>query len=1102
MSKLSSLLTLLVLFLATIVAAYAQAPGGTVLGTVKDESGAVIPNANITITNKATGLTRTVTTNSDGLYSAPALQPGDYEVRAEMQGFRTLLREATVTAGGNITVDMAMVLGEARQVVTVEAAASQINYESHTVQGVIDRQTIEDLPLNGRSALQVASLEPGVTIQAGSTSQFNAIVNISVFGDNAGATGGSGVGILMTVDGGTINDEMEGGTSMNFSQEVVQEFQLQQNSFDLSTGIGASGAMNIVTRSGSNDFHGSGYFFYRDHNMAAYPLLQRNPLFPDPFFVRRNPGFWLGGPVKKDKLFFFFNYEYLNQTSVVLAQQDLPSLQSLSGAFPTPYHYNFITARFDYRISPKNTLFVRYSHDGNFGVGPYYGSPLPSANNTNQNWSDQSIMGLTTVITPTLVSDLRFQYHYWENNVLDVTSANCPNCIGLGLPSILAAIPSGTFIGGTNVNSPQLRQARAYELKDGLSWQKGTHRLSFGMDYEHMKTKVAPWDYCNPGCDYVFAPEAIEALGLGPLQNALFPNLPTQVTTTQDLLNLPVLNLGQSIYSGTGVGNGTFPGLYDHGQGGSNQRLHPYFQDSWKIRPNLTINFGLAYDLETGLFYSNLALPQYLAPILEGHTGGEPYGLGATQPNKKDFSPALGFAWALGKDKKTVIRGGGGIYWDTQPIWQHFREGSSIGPPGDGRSTLAASAFTNTIPGIVDLNTQSVLPVGAPIPLGALTTMTLGQFISVVNQELPGITAQLAPIPPASGPYSVTGIDLAKQGIEIYPSHFPLLRSYQTSLGVQRDLGHEMVLTVDWARRQGENTNLGEVDVNHFTRYINGVQTPVIPICSTSQYFVPGQECSTGAVTMWTPEGRSVYDGLLVKLNKRFSHHFNFVASYALQKNLGEDASQNPLNFMAGYGPTPGLGKQNLNIAGTVQLPWGFTLTMNSSILTRPPATAYIPGDILGTGDSNGAGTAISTLVPGLQFDCFGYSCGKGTLTKAVAEYNATYAGKTAPNGSVNPYAFVPSDFQFSDPTISQDFRLTKTFTVKERYKFAIFGEVFNAFNISNLLYSSYVLGTSNSLSTPPAPGSNTYGQPNNRTANIFGSGGPRSFQIGGRFSF
>jgi hypothetical protein len=274
----------------------------------------------------------------------------------------------------------------------------------------------------------------------------------------------------------------------------------------------------------------------------------------------------------------------------------------------------------------------------------------------------------------------------------------------------------------------------------------------------------------------------------------------------------------------------------------------------------------------------------------------------------------------------------------------------------------------------------------------------------------------------------------------------------------------------------------------------------VIPICSPSQYFVPGQECSTGAVTMWTPEGRSVYDGLLVKLNKRFSHHFFFVASYALQKNLGEDASQDPLNFMAGYGPTYGLGKQDLNIAGTVQLPWGFTLTVNSQILSRAPETAYITGDILGTGDSNGAGTAISTLVPGLQFNCFGYSCGKQALINAVSTYNSTYAGKPEPDGTIAPYAYVPKDFQFGDPTISQDFRVTKTFTVKERYKFAVFGEVFNAFNIANLQYTSFNLGTSSAPNSPPP--SNQYGQPSNRTANIFGSGGPRAFQVGGRFSF
>ena len=1095
--------------------AYAQAPTGTILGTVTDNSGGVIPGAKITLTNKATNVARATVTNAEGFYSAPALPPGDYEVRAEGQGFRTLVRDATVVTGGNTTVDMNMTLGEARQVVSVEAATAQVNYESNTVQGVIERQTIQDLPLNGRSALQLASLEPGVSIQPGSTSQFNAIVNISVFGDNAGATGGSGVGILMTADGGTINDEMEGGTSLNLSQEVVQEFQLSQNTFDLSTGIGASGALNIVTRSGTNALHGSGYFFFRDHNMAAYPLLARNPLFTDPFFARRNPGFSVGGPIKKDKLFFFVNYEHLSQTAVTLVQEDLPSLQALNGAYANPYHYNLFTARFDYRVSPKNTLFVRYTHDGNAGFGPYFGTPVPSNMNFNNNWSDQSIMGLTTVVTPTLVNDFRFQYHYWQNNVTDATAAQCQApCIGTGLPALLTALPSATFLAGTSVNSPQLRQARSFEWKDSMSWQKGTHRLAFGLDYEHMKTKVAPWDYCDPGCDYVFSPEFVQG-ALGDFTSQLFPNLPATITSNKDLLNLPILNLPSSIYSGTGVGNGTFPGLYQHDQGGLNQRFHPYIQDSWKIRPNFTLNYGLGYDLETGLFYSNLPLPNYLAPILEGQTNGVPYGLNATQPNKRDFSPSIGFAWALGKDKKTVIRAGGGIYWDTQPIWQHFREGAAIGPPGDGRTTLAASAFTNTIPGILVISAEGIkpLPVGAPLPLGAFTTMTLGQFLQVVNQQLPTLQQQLTPIPPPGGSYSVTGIDIAKQGVEIYPSHFPLLRSYQTNIGVQRDLGHDMALSVDWARRQGENSNLGELDLNRFTRYINGVQTPVIPMCTPDQYYKPGQECSTGSITFWVPEGRTVYDGLLVKLSKRVSHGFNFIASYAMQKSLVEDPTQNLGNYFSGYGPTPGLPRHNLNVAGTVSLPLGFTLSINSSIMSRTPQEPLIPGvDILGNGTANGGNTALSIVSPGNQFNCFGYSCGKSELVKAVSYFNANWAGKTGGDGNSVPQVVIPRDFQFGDPTFAQDFRLAKNFSFKERYKLSVFGEFFNAFNIANLTYPNFTLDTlangctlTNGAFASCSGGatqSYAFGQPTNRTQSIFGSAGPRAIQLGGRITF
>jgi Carboxypeptidase regulatory-like domain len=1077
----------------TGAAIHAQAPTGTILGSVTDPSGAAVPNASITITQKSTGTERKAVTNAAGLYNAPALQAGDYQVRVEAPGFRTVERGATVQVGENTTVDLTMTVGAENQVVTVEAASAQVSYDSNTIQDVVNRQTIQELPLNGRSSLQLASLEPGVTVAAGSVAQFNAITNVVMFG-YGGATAGSGVGPITTMDGGTINDEMEGGTSMNFSQEVVQEFQISQVNFDAPTGISASGAINIVTRSGGNDFHGSAYFYYRDHNMAAYPGLQRLDIAPNPFFVRRNPGVWLGGPIKKDKIFFFANYEYLNQVSVLSEKEDLPSLQALNGIWGSPYHYNLLNIRLDDHISARHNLFVRYSHDGNQGFGPYALTPQPAEFNYNYNWSDQSIMGLTSIVTPNLVNDFRFQYHFWENNVTDSNPSDCQfPCIGYGLPSIFM-IGSSTYYTGTSVNSPQFRQARSFQWTDGMTWQKGKHRIRFGIDYEYMKTKVVPWDFCDPGCVYIFAPDYVRGLGLG----SFFPNLPATITSTADLLNLPIYNLPSSIYSGIGVGNGTFPGFYQHGQGGTNNRIHPYFTDSWRIRPDLTVNFGLGYFLETGLFYSNLALPQYLAPILEGQTGGVPYGLGATPSNKLDFAPQFGFAWNVAGDKKTVIRGGAGLYWDTQPIWQHFREGASIGPPGDGRTTLAGSAFTNIFPGIINFNTRGLLPVGAPLPLNALTTMTLGQFLQIVNQQLPALEQQLAPTPPANGPFSVTGIQLAKQGIEIYPSQFPLLRSYQTSIGIQRDLGHDMVLTVDWARRQGENVNLGELDLNRSARYINGVPAPVIPACRTSPDFNPNDECSTGSITFWVPEGRSVYDGMLAKLQKRFSHRFLFQASYALQKNLVENATVDLSNYFAGYGPN--LPRQNFNIAGTVNLPWGVRISLNSSIISSTPVTPVVSNvDLNGSGNTTFPITEAVPANMGLSYNCFNQGCGKSQLAAAVAYWNANLAGTKDARGSTIPALALPPDYGLGTPIFSQDFRVTKEFVVAEKYRFSAFGEVFNAFNIANLQYANVTLDPQ---AAPGTPQTYAFGQPTARLGQVFGSGGPRAFQVGARFQF
>ena len=188
---------------------------------------------------------------------------------------------------------------------------------------MITRQKIQEVPLNGRSFLQLAFLEPGVTVNPGTTSQYNSLFSVSILGGDTNKT-------AVSVDGGNIRNSIEGNTGMNFSQEVVQEFQLSSANFDLSTGITSVGSVNIVTRTGSNSYHGSAYFFFRDHNLAAYPGLKRNPLSPDPFFARRNPGFWVGGPIVKDRLFFFFNYEYMNQMQLFTVQPDLPTVAGLA----------------------------------------------------------------------------------------------------------------------------------------------------------------------------------------------------------------------------------------------------------------------------------------------------------------------------------------------------------------------------------------------------------------------------------------------------------------------------------------------------------------------------------------------------------------------------------------------------------------------------------------------------------------------------------------------------------------------------------------------------------------------------------------------------
>jgi hypothetical protein len=1034
--------------------AFAQAPIGAIAGRVTDPSGSVVVGATVTVTNKATGLKREMKSDHEGAFSAPALPAGEYEVRGQNPGFRQLIREAEVLTGSTTTVDLAMSVGAVSEEVTVEGAAAQIDYESHKIDGVIQREQIENLPLNGRSFLQLAFLEPGVGVGTQSLAQYNAQFGVSVLGGSSSMT-------AITVDGGNVRNAINGGTAQNFSQEVVQEFQISSVNFDLSTGIAAGGAVNIVSRSGGNKFHGSGYFFYRDHNMSAYPALSRDPFNPDPFFARRQSGFWVSGPIKKDKLFFFFNLENNNQDSVVTVQPTSTYFSNLAGNYASPYNGLQPSVKFDYRINDKHNLFLRYSHDGNNSFGPRGGANLPSNWLVNRNWADQSILGLTSTLTANLVSDFRFAYHYWNNRNLFPTENECRGCIGLGLPSI-SIQGSGVTVGNTT-NAPQGRDVRRYNIVENMTWQRGTHRMRFGGTIENSPFNGF-WAFGEPAAANVFGPDLLVA---NRIPIALW-GLPTKFTTNADLMKLPVAAFG------LGVGDPSQPPPYNAQNARNNRRYQFFWQDTWRVKPNFTLNYGLAWQFESTLTNHDLTKPALLAPLMD-----------SLEPTKQDwnnFTPSVGFAWNVGKDNKTVIRGGGGIYYDTRELSQRLNERAVIGPLGNGRQQLLSTAIPNPLPTIASPAPGALpaVPTGAPLFFTLPTGFTMATLMQILPQVKAQAEASLAN--PNPNDLSVRNINVTKQGTDLFQNSYPASYSRHLSLGVQREIMKDLVVTADFVDRHFFNQEIGAIDYNRYNR----VSGPVVPKCTGSQGSDPKANCSLGPIEFRAPVGRSDYKALLVKVDKRFAHRYQLTASYALTRQYGLNGINNLDNWFEGWGPQGG--RHGLNVSGIVDLPWKFQVSFINSMGSRGPYRPSVSGVDL---DGDGLDTSF---LPGWTVPDRNPT--KEKLEKAVAAWNAAYpdlANGQRPRTTRNqviPKLALPANYSFGENFFSQDLRVTKSFVFRENYKISVFGEGFNIFNIANL---GGISSTVNNAG---------FGVPTSRAGQVFGSGGPRAFQLGARFSF
>lgn len=1031
-----------------------QAPVGGITGTVYDESGAVVPAVQISITNKETGLLRNVTTNSAGVFSSSSLPAGVYEVKAEITGFRTLVREATVEVGGLTTVDLHLQIGEQKDVVTVESVTPQIEYERHTIDGVVNRQQIQNLPLNGRSFLQLAMLEPGVTVSSNALGQYNRAFDVSILGSDSDLT-------RITIDGASVRDSVTGGTQQNFSQEVVQEFQVSSVNFDLSTGVGAGGAVNVVTRSGGNEFHGSAFFFFRDHNMSAYPALQRNPLAPDPFFARRQSGGWIGGPVKKEKLFFFSSIEHNNQKAVFAPLPSDPVFQGFATLGQSPYIGTTLTERIDWRINTKHNAFVRYSHDGNNSFAPRSANELPSAWVNNKNWADSGVFSLISAFSPSTVNEFRYSTTFWSNKNTLPTADQCGTCLGLLGPHISV---DGTGLAfGNQTNTPQSRLLRRHIVADNYTWQRGSHRMKFGGEWEYQKG-TGTYTIDEPASINLFSPAEIAQLA-----PQLLPLFPKTFKTLNDILKLPLMNFSYS------VGDTRQPPPFQLGNADHDNTFHFYWQDSWKIRPSFTLTYGLGWNFESNALNHDLTKPQWLAPIYGANN------LGPEQHDYKHFSPMAGFAWSPWKDNKTVFRGGAGVYYDTLDIELRLIERAYLSPLGSGYLSLPGSIISNPIPGIPGV------PVGTPLDFRVPTAFP-GSALIAILPTVRAQTIQQLHVNPNNTDLSVRTIDVFKTGTELIANDYTPGSAQHFSLGVQRQVKTDLAISADFVYRHFlhqtfPSTPSRDVDLNHFYRYVNGVQTPVIPVCPSALQLVPGAPCSNGGVGVLISGGRSVYRGLLLRADKRFSHRYQMQVSYALQDQEGINGIYNNDNWFQYFGPQ---GPHSiLNVSGVVDLPWKFQASFISSYSSRTPFQPIVPGvDLTGSGIDG-------FPLPGMNDSLFNRGLGQADLVRLVNQYNQTYAGKKGPNPTQTfPMITLPSSYDFGRNFNSQDLRLTKLFRWRERYELQAFAEGFNIFNISNLN------GYSNNLLDPG------FGEPTGRAGGTFGTGGPRAFQLGSRFSF
>ncbi len=1028
----------LLLFLTVSSWLGAQAINSTLQGRVADTTGAVIPEATVTALNTATGLKRSVTASAVGEYQIGGLPAGDYTVDVEKQGFQKSVKKVHLDLGASGNVDFALAPGQVQTQVEVQDVGEVAEPTRSMVSEVINQTQIADLPVNGREFIDFALLAPGVTIGNTTSGSTNVIVEpvtkLSFAGQNIHYN-------FIAVDGADDISTASGIQRGTPPQESVQEFRVINTDYTTEFGRATAGIVNIITKSGTNNVHGSVYDYLRNNAMDATSILA----VPGFNVLRQNQfGATIGGPIQKDKTFIFANYEGQRRTesptynSVVL--NNIAAINNVkTTVFGLPAENLFVLrngntdnglVRLDRNFGRSN-LYVRYfiNDDRLTNQSPLNnGFDLPSAFKNN-NITDQSVAGgLTTVISSSWVNDLRMQYAHRTFDFPVVSTQ----------PHLEVA---NTFAVGVNRGNPDIYRESRFELVDNVTYNVSKHTIGLGGNFDRVGTYESFPLFYPFEADFSNLPAFLGTDGAACGKGVICPD-PFVIffqrfsTTTTPLFDETSLAGGTAVYHGGPISQAIrdqSSDTLDHTYNGF------YFQDKWRASTNLTLNAGVRWEFETW-----------------------PSGVLNTQ--WKNVDPRVGLAYGLGSSRNVMFRAGFGLFHGIIPSPLLMCQAPSCGGestyPGrpfenslnakTGLFSFASSPFINYY-GLNALLTQATYPNGTPFdcpsagplaPAGTLAGCGFLQDATIVrfdqNSQNPyGIqtSASLEFQPFKDSLLSVTGVYL--RGVHLGSFYNVNQPDPSGTVQVYDSKGQPSCKNVYFDFASNLNPG-GPITPPNCTAYPAQMVIPGVPHING----VPGFRNPQYSVFFEARSGwDSVYTGLLVNMNKRMTHNFSFAISYSWSHSI--DDGPNPSFVLIPQDSNNGnFGRERASSADDVR-----NRFVGNAIFSSPKTWNAFMRDF-----------SFSTIV-----------------TLQSPQYFTKYAGFDA-NGDVfgnnDRVGSEPRNTFRGDTLETVDVRLERTFPIYEKVHLQFMAEAFNLLNTVNVRYYNTNYGAADFCGPDPgAPG-------------------------------